>query len=93
MTFTLTHTPGLQVSAALTFDWHWEKLGMTGTGSGELLLAGGNIDYRFRVVASSGAGDSAGDASGGPPQIVVDEDGSRFDSVELRIKSFSADWL
>jgi len=38
----------LQVEAQLAFDWHWEKLGMQGSGQGELDLLGGDINYRFR---------------------------------------------
>ena len=44
------HTYPQQVEAQLAFDWHWEKLGMMGSGKGELNLLGGDINYRFRCV-------------------------------------------
>lgn len=72
-----------QVDVQIEFSWHWEKLGMQGTGSGELNLHGGSIDYRFRVETNAAA----------KPAILVDEVSSKFTSVDLQIRSFSADWL
>lgn len=72
-----------QVEAQITFNWHWEKLGMQGTGKGELDLHGGSIDYQFRVNKSET----------GKPHIVMDDASSKFTSVDLKITSFSADWL
>lgn len=73
----------MQVEACLTFKWHWEKLGMSGTGTGELDLKGGSIDYRFRVVTNEAS----------RPSIAFDDVSSRFTSVDLTIKSFASDWL
>lgn len=44
----------VQVEADVSFSWHWEKLGMSGTGVGELLLKGGRIEYTFTVVNEVG---------------------------------------
>ena len=37
------------VGCHVTFTWHWEKLGLQGTGDGELTLTNGNINYVFQV--------------------------------------------
>eukprot|EP00983_Pelagomonas_calceolata_P099777 1158496-Pelagomonas_calceolata.AAC.2 len=73
-----------QVEAQLGFDWHWEKLGMQGSGQGELDLLGGDINYRFRALAQP---------ESGQPHIIVDAADSSFNEVELVIHSYSADWL
>eukprot|EP00197_Chlamydomonas_leiostraca_P014615 CAMPEP_0202865826 /NCGR_PEP_ID=MMETSP1391-20130828/6456_1 /ASSEMBLY_ACC=CAM_ASM_000867 /TAXON_ID=1034604 /ORGANISM="Chlamydomonas leiostraca, Strain SAG 11-49" /LENGTH=620 /DNA_ID=CAMNT_0049545707 /DNA_START=18 /DNA_END=1880 /DNA_ORIENTATION=+ len=39
-----------QIEADISFNWHWEKLGMSGTGQGELLLHGGTISLNFTVI-------------------------------------------
>jgi len=73
-----------EVEAQLGFDWHWEKLGMQGSGQGELDLLGGDINYRFRALAQP---------ESGQPHIIVDAADSSFNEVELVIHSYSADWL
>ncbi|KAJ9506385.1 hypothetical protein QJQ45_019471 [Haematococcus lacustris] len=73
-----------QVHVQLAFDWHWEKLGISSTGNGELELAGGDIDYLFRLTTAT---------EGGHPVLEVLAANSHFSTVDLTIHSFSADWL
>lgn len=73
-----------QVAVNLTFNWHWEKLGMSGTGDGELNLLGGNIDYDFTVSTHPETK---------KPQINVRAANSHFENVALTIHSYSSDWL
>jgi len=73
-----------KLETKVTFNWHWEKLGIQGTGDGELLLHGGNINYVFSVDS---------DAATQHPKLNVKLADSNFSSVELKIHSFSADWL
>ncbi|KXZ52312.1 hypothetical protein GPECTOR_10g944 [Gonium pectorale] len=72
------------IGARLTFKWHWTKAGLSGSGDGELLLQGGTIDWVYEVHK---------DEQLQKPQLVVVTANSQFDSVDLKIHSYSADWL
>lgn len=71
------------ILGSIDFDWHWEKLGLSGSGSGQLLLQGGSIDYVYSVKQSVA----------GQPVITVLTAQSQIGSLELKIRSFSADWF
>lgn len=76
----------LQVSTHVTFDWHWEKpgLGIQGTGDGELFLRNGVINYVFSVAKSDETS---------RPKLDVKVADSFFESTDVRIHAFAADWL
>lgn len=75
-----------QVHCHVTFDWHWEKpgLGLQGTGDGELFLRNGVIQYVFSATK---------DGETSSPELDIKVADSFFESTELKIHSFSADWL
>ncbi|PNH02817.1 hypothetical protein TSOC_011164, partial [Tetrabaena socialis] len=68
----------------LTFKWHWSKGALSGSGDGELLLEGGTIDWVFELHK---------DEELQKPQLEVVTANSNFDTVDLKIHSYSADWL
>ncbi|KAG2445179.1 hypothetical protein HYH02_008647 [Chlamydomonas schloesseri] len=78
------HLLASDISANLTFKWHWTKASLSGTGDGELLLGGGTIDWVFELHK---------DEALQKPQLQVVTANSAFDSVDLKIHSYSADWL
>lgn len=45
----LFHLAVPDVSCLVTFNWHWSKLGLEGSGDGELRLGGGSIEYIFAI--------------------------------------------
>lgn len=76
---------------------------MSGTGQGELLLHGGSIALNFTVTDTptpahsfrQGSLEEAAEQQAPiqHPQITVVGSTVVFDSVELAIKSYAADWL
>ncbi|GIL77679.1 hypothetical protein Vretimale_6768 [Volvox reticuliferus] len=78
------HLLASDIAANLTFQWHWAKAGLSGRGEGELRLGGGTIDWVFNMRK---------DEKLQKPQLQVVTANSNFDSVDLKIHSYSADWL
>ncbi|GFR42240.1 hypothetical protein Agub_g3134 [Astrephomene gubernaculifera] len=78
------HLLAADLSARLAFKWHWSKAGLSGSGEGELLLQGGTIDWVFDVRK---------DEQLQKPQLQVVTANSYFNSVDLTIHSYAADWL
>ncbi|KAG2439528.1 hypothetical protein HXX76_004881 [Chlamydomonas incerta] len=78
------HLLASDIAAHLSFKWHWTKASLSGTGDGELLLGGGTIDWVFELHK---------DEALQKPQLQVVTANSNFDSVDLKIHSYSADWL
>mmetsp|Transcript_7131 Transcript_7131/g.12282 ORF Transcript_7131/g.12282 Transcript_7131/m.12282 type:complete len:745 (-) Transcript_7131:1125-3359(-) len=73
-----------EVSAGATFSWSWSKMGMTGSGTGQLKLAAGDIAYSFHVGQASDTGKL---------YFAIDQASSFFGYVELNVWSPSANWL
>ncbi|GIL49842.1 hypothetical protein Vafri_6156 [Volvox africanus] len=78
------HLLASDIAANLTFQWRWAKAGLSGRGEGELRLGGGTIDWVF---------DMRKDEKLQKPQLQVVTANSNFNSVDLKIHSYSADWL
>ncbi|GLI62986.1 hypothetical protein VaNZ11_005843 [Volvox africanus] len=78
------HLLASDIAANLTFQWRWAKAGLSGRGEGELRLGGGTIDWVFDVRK---------DENLQKPQLQVVTANSNFNSVDLKIHSYSADWL
>ncbi|EFJ52757.1 BPI/LBP/CETP N-terminal domain protein [Volvox carteri f. nagariensis] len=78
------HLLASDIAANLTFQWHWTKGALSGSGEGELMLSGGTIDWVYEVHK---------DEQLQKPQLLVVTANSNFDSVDIKIHSYSADWL
>ncbi|GAX77287.1 hypothetical protein CEUSTIGMA_g4733.t1 [Chlamydomonas eustigma] len=72
------------VTCHLTFNWHWDKLGIEGSGDGELMLTNGNINYVFQILKNPATT---------RPEVSVQLSENSFEAVDLKIHSNSADWL
>jgi hypothetical protein len=80
------HITARRAGARLGFNFQWSAGSIVGdSGQGELILADGVVDLKFRVASDP--------TVGGPPAMTVDEAAVHFETVDVRLKNSSADWL